>query len=209
MEMKAPKKLFSLIGALALLSSMSLGAVSAQGATDVSVDVTCSLPMTVDITGTGEFAEYDIASLGDGTSTTTSPFTVTTDVGCYLGSWYVMAEITSFDGPGHLFFPGKWFSLRYIENSVNAPWAVKKPVGSSQEFKAAPGYGGESESDIFETAEIMAWLPFIGEFDTGLDWPAPFVSSAQYNGHLRNLDRVLPGTYTAELTVELFTGEAD
>lgn len=208
--MKIWQKVVSTAGMIALALAMSAsGAVASSDSADVSVNVRCRMPMTVSIEGAGVFQDYDIASLGDGKSTTTSPFTVMTDVGCYIGAWHVNAEITAFNGPGPLFFPGSWFSLEYVQNSVVAPWAAVKPVASSQEFAPAPGYGGQSEFDIFETAEIMAWLPWIGVYDTGQDWPAPFRSSAKYNGQLENLNHVLPGTYTATLTVELITGEGE
>jgi len=200
MNMKAPQKFMSLVGAVALCSGMTFGIASAQtNDLPVSLDVTCSQPNTVTVTGDASMS-YDVASLTGEAQTGPEAIMVEVNVGCYLGPWQVNAQITNFVAGPFQVIPGQNFSLE--AGTVNAPWAlIQDPVANDADFTQSSFVSADGDNAIFETYKLFSLPWWLGGDD--VDAPAPFVSQAYYTGHLDGLNLATPGDYDAELTVEL------
>lgn len=202
--MELRNRIVGAIGATALLLGMTAGLASAQvvdtDSTEASVIIDCAAPLTVEIGGSAAMADIDDIFTQNDTSTAPGGIGLTVDMGCYWGPWQVNASVTNFSaGPGR-WFSADHFSLQdatvetYFLDPIDTPWDLLEPTANDAYF-----WGAGDEDTILETSEN--WFFFWQLPDT----PAPFVTTASYTGHLTDLPIVLPGTYTATLTVELAT----
>ena len=208
MELK--NKAFAVVGTLAIGLGLTAGVASAQvvdtASTGTSVDIDCDHPITVELGGSGVFEPIPDILVQDSTQTQ-DPFVVTVDVGCYLGPWQVNATVTAFvAGPGQ-FFTGDHFSLTnpVLTDYAFAPVSALAPEVDGTDFVGF--IGGVGEDSIFQTRQNIITLPWwLGGGTVQLpDTPAPFVSTAEFDGALTDLPFVIPGEYEAVLTVTLAT----
>lgn len=211
--MHVKNKIFGVLGALVLTLGMTTGIASAQTDVPVSLQVLCSDLSNIKITGDGTFTPIDLATNAPSysSSTGTNALTVEVNVGCDFGPWHVNATVDRFDtGLGLLgpWFSGDHFSLTagpvtsYFGNTL----LTTPPTASNATFDPIPGFpigDAGSTAPIFKTSNVI--ICFFGCWDTGLDYPAPFVSTAQFTGHLTGLEDLplVEATYSSTLTVEL------
>jgi hypothetical protein len=200
------KKTFAIAGTLILGLSFTGGIATAadEDTLGVSLNVLCTELSDITISGDGTFAEIDMAEDEHSTQTAANALTVEVDSGCDFGPWHVDAEISRFQN-GLASFAGEVFSLdagpvtSFFDGSgflVPDP-----PTANDAEFDPIPGFPiGDAGSDapIFETTNIVVF-----GFPTPWDYPAPFVSTAKFTGHLDDVDTLIEGNYTATLTVIL------
>lgn len=195
-----PRKLAFFIAA-ALFALMSVGNVAAQPATDseqVTLNVVCPVPVSVDLSGDLDFEE--INAYGQATSTAPGAIDVKVDVGCYLGPWQVNASITNFTGT-----TGDWINAHHfsLENAVTDTYFLEPidPLGFVEPTASNAVFSGPNDEEaILETDENWIW--FFGWHQLP-DSPAPFITTASYTGVLSDLGFTLPGHYQATMTVEL------
>lgn len=208
--MELRNKVFGVVSTLAIGLSLTAGvAFAADEATiPVSLSVVCSELSDITITGDGTFDEIDIANGDDSSQTAENALTVTVDKGCDLGPWHVDAEVSRFGTSNSIFTPwfsGDHFSLEAgpVTSFFGDTFLTDPPTANSSEFEPIAGFpvgDAGSESPIFETTNLVVF-----GFPTPFDYAAPFVSTAQFTGHLDGLDDLplADAEYSATLTVIL------
>jgi hypothetical protein len=200
------KKAFAILGTVVLSLSATAGIATAadEDSLDMSLSLLCTELSDITISGNGTFDEIDMALNEHSTQTAPNALTVEVDSGCDFGPWHVDAEISRFQN-GLASFAGEKFSLdagpvtSYFDG--NGFLVPDPPTANDAEFDPIPGFpigDAGSEAPIFETTNIVVF-----GFPTPWDYPAPFVSTAQFTGHLDNVNTLVEGTYTATLTVIL------
>jgi hypothetical protein len=203
--MELRNRILGVLGAAAVCASLVAAPAALAGdtsSTDVSVEVVCPEYNDVELSGDGEFTDIDLLNdTAPYQSSTINPLQVDVNVGCYLGAWHVDAEINAFDGPGIAFIPGSAFSLTALADSgplVTAQSAEFSPI-------AGPPIGdANGDNEVFGTTNIISIPPwFLDPDGFVLDFPAPGQSWATFTGNLDVTTPVIPGVYTAELTVVL------
>lgn len=208
-HMELRKRIVGAIGVTALLLGMTAGMAGAQESfadadqMQTSVNIGCAAPMTVELGGNGAMAPIlDIYSQKS-TQTANGAINVTVDMGCYWGPWSVYANVTGFanqSGPGG--FSASHYSLEdatvtsYFLDPFDGPFDLSSPVAEDADF-----WGAFDWDEVLTTDTAWVWWWGWQEVDV----PAPFVTTASYTGHLDGLPILLPGLYTATLTVELAT----
>lgn len=206
MELK--KKLLGIVGVAAMTVGMTAGVATAQSVDTATGSVTISCPHPATVQLGGDFVFDPIADIyaQDDTQTANGAIDITVNMGCYWGPWQVGAQTSNFTAPGG-FFSASHFSLQdaavtsYYLDGIDGPGDIFEPDANDAYFSSS-----SDEDVILETSEnfLTFWI-------ANDDFAAPFVTTAEYTGHLTNLPvpvLIALGvtntmTFTNTLTVEL------
>jgi hypothetical protein len=186
---------------------MTAGVATAQDTDSAvgSVTISCPIPATVQLGGNFDFDPIANIYQQQSTQTDAGEIDITVDMGCYWGPWQVGAQASNFTAPGGA-FSASHFSLQdatvssYYLDGIDGPGDPLEPEASDAFFSSS-----SDEDVILETDENFIWIFQLP------DTPAPFVTTAEYTGHLDNLPVPLlialgvtnTMTFQTTLTVEL------
>lgn len=196
------RKLVGVFALALLCASMAPGLALAddEDTAAVTLSVTCNNP------GNVTMEDIDFGTIESGTPSVSSTATLTVDMGCYLGSWQVDAQMSNFLG-GPANFGGfgiNWISAEdfSLENG-NVDVYFLEPIdllGFLEPETSDAIFTGDDDVDtILETTTSFLWFLLTGDFDV----PAPFTTEATYDANLDLPAVIFADDYEAELTVTL------